>query len=429
MVLETSRFMEQQAQSVAAELAYRPAGCLHEIDCLDKSAEAVSAEIFSIIDRTYPNHVRKVLPEPSIIPRVATHFPLLDDHKTFECLCQEVHQCIGNTWRADASPLSVIGGYVDETCFTDPAKVDLMAAMHVTPKVDGNRVLVVQHKHFGFIAFPFSFAACYNVNVLFDQLEFPNPKEFITTKIPKNTSQSIDILLDAELLVTEKGPTLFIIDFLYLHGVSGKRLPFDKRYLKLIKWFDLIKKKTPKPVMEACRLILKEYTPIDLLPELLPRLEDSSYPIDGIIFQHNDGYHCGLDKKLLKWKPQEDCTVDFRLMNGVFEKNRWTFDVYTTHTSSDKKVSEEPFPGAKAVLSEQEVVQNGIRDSSVCELFLSSKELVGDKVLSTWTFFRTRTDKIRPNKDGIVQEIINMKHLKYDQLCELCSQVEYNGEL
>lgn len=49
---------------------------------------------------------------------------------------------------------------------------------------------------------------------------------------------------------------------------------------------------------------------------MLPHFTSTSCGIDGIIFQHSGFYKYGTDVNLLKWKPRELCTADFRLMNG-----------------------------------------------------------------------------------------------------------------
>lgn len=61
---------------------------------------------------------------------------------------------------------------------------------------------------------------------------------------------------------------------------------------------------------------LKKYEPINRLRSLLPHFSGISCGIDGIIFQHSGFYKYGADVSLLKWKPHELCSADFRLMNG-----------------------------------------------------------------------------------------------------------------
>jgi thymidylate kinase len=427
------RYVEQRAQAEVADRVYKKTGVLHTIDCNAMDARRVWERIHSIIDGLFPTRSRNIsLPFATPIPGYE-QFHLLDDYSDFQQLTKEVHAVIGNTaGRTDSVPLSSIGGYVDESSFATRNEVKKMSSMYVTLKVDGQRFLVVKHAHFGVLGFPFLFTGCYDFNILFDPLAFPSAFEVLGGRHEEATG--IEWMLDAELSTTGGGsahptPLLHIIDFVFFGGKQAKRTPFAERYELLGKWFKAMMESSGEAGTYAS-VVLKKYVPINELPTLLPRMEDAPFAVDGLVFQANSLYKFGLDKFLLKWKPMALCTADFRLMNSREvdqEDGSWTteFDLYTT--DNEREIA---YPGAVGVFSEMEVRGFQLRNSVIAELELVTVKTDTSNTNhpeTVWKLHRLRVDKPRPNKTAVVDSIVNLKHLSYEELLDHCKVLQFTG--
>lgn len=428
------RYVEQRAQAEVADHVYKKIGVLHAIDCNVMDARRAWERIHSIIDGLFPTRSRNIrLPFATPVPGYE-HFYLLDDYSDFQQLTKEVHAAIGNTTgRTDSAPLSSVGGYVDATSFANRNECKKMSSMYVTLKVDGQRFLVVKHSHFGVLGFPFLFTGCYDFNVLFDPLMFPNAYEMLGVR--PDDANGIEWMLDAELSTTGEStpptPILHIIDYVFFGGKQAKRTLFAERYELLNRWFKAMIDGSGEAGAYAS-VVLKQYVPINELPMLLPRMEDAPFAVDGLVFQANSLYKFGLDKLLLKWKPLGLCTADFRLMNGKETVNeadgtRTTeFELYTT--DSDREVV---YPGATGVFSEMEVRGFQLRNSVIAELEMD--QVKADTIASghpetVWKLHRLRADKPRPNKTAVVDSIVHLKHLSYEQLLEQCKALHFTGQ-
>lgn len=444
------RNVEQRAQSEVADRVYKKIGCLYVVDCNEQNVGQVSEHIAQVIDGVFLKRSRYIR-LPHLTPVAGdTRFELISNHEQFTALAREIHVTVGNvSGRIDTAPLSSIGGYVDRRSFEVSSERRHLSSMYVTLKVDGERFLVVKHATYGILGFPFTFAGCFDFSHLFDGFRLPaaEPGEggktkgemvkstesttrnrFYTVKSEKETS--IEWMLDTELTSTaadgKQGATLYIIDYVYFDGRQGKRVPFWERYERLTSWFNEVKPRGEGDM--SLTVQLKVYRPINQLKELLPRLEDSPISIDGVVFQSNSVYKYGLDKALLKWKPKELCTADFRLMGGrQTSSGEWNFDLHTTDTTG-----ESAYPNAIGVFTTMEVEGYQLRNSIIVELMLDTVSAAGTGTTvptTRWLFHRLRTDKPRPNKTLIVKEIISMEHLTYGELLKLCSELKFTGAL
>ncbi|CAC9524516.1 RNA_guanylyltransferase_-_putative [Leishmania infantum] len=423
------RYVEQRAQAEIADRVYKKIGVLHVIDCNALEARRVGDRIYSIIDGLFPKRSRNIRLPPATPVAGYDKFQLLDDYSDFQQLTKEVHAAIGNTsGRTDSAPLSSIGGYVDAGSFANRQECKRMSSMYVTLKVDGQRYLVVKHSHFGVLGFPFAFTGCYDFNVLFDPLMFANAFEMVGDR--QEEANGIEWMLDAEMSTSagessQPQPLLHIIDYVYFGGKQAKRTPFFERYELLREWFRLMVQNSGEAGAYAA-VVLKHYVPINELPKLLPRFEDAPFAVDGIVFQGNTIYKFGLDKFLLKWKPLQLCTADFRLMNGEKTEDGVTvFDLYTTENEQ-----EVPFPGAVGVFTEMQMRAYQLRNSVVVELELADVvERAGPngQPATQWVFHRLRVDKPRPNKTSVVESIVKLKHLTYQELIDHCRVLRFSG--
>ncbi|CAJ1032431.1 Adenylate kinase/AAA domain/mRNA capping enzyme, catalytic domain/mRNA capping enzyme, C-terminal domain containing protein, putative [Leishmania lindenbergi] len=423
------RYVEQRAQAEIADHVYKKIGVLHIIDCNMLEARRVGDRIYSIIDGLFPKRNRSIrLPLATPIAGYEK-FHLLDDYSDFQQLSKEVHAAIGNTsGRTDSAPLSSIGGYIDASSFANRQECKRMSSMYVTLKVDGERFLIVKHSHFGVLGFPFVFTGCYDFNVLFDPLKFPNALEMVGDR--QEEASGIEWMLDAEMTNSNSEPNqpqplLHIIDYVYFGGKQAKRTPFFERYELLREWFRLMVQNSGEAGAYA-PVMLKQYVPINDLPKLLPCFEDAPFAVDGIVFQGNTIYKFGLDKFLLKWKPLQLCTADFRLMNGEKTEDGVTvFDLFTTE--NEQEVS---FPGAVGVFTEMQMHAYQLRNSVIVELELADVvERAGPNGQSAtqWVFHRLRVDKPRPNKTSVVESIVRLKHLTYQELLDHCKVLRFTG--
>uniref|UniRef100_A0A914I8X6 mRNA guanylyltransferase n=1 Tax=Globodera rostochiensis TaxID=31243 RepID=A0A914I8X6_GLORO len=119
-----------------------------------------------------------------------------------------------------------------------------------------------------------------------------------------------DTLVDAEMVIdhaeNREIPRLLIYDLIQFQGQDLRQKPFNVR-------FEMIENELIRPRTEAFKagLLKREAEPIGKLlePGFL-----SCHEVDGLVFQPvNGGYVAGRFDKLLKWKPPEQSTIDFRL--------------------------------------------------------------------------------------------------------------------
>ncbi|CCW62792.1 unnamed protein product [Phytomonas sp. EM1] len=433
--LEQWRHIEKVAHEAAAEKVYRPCGRLVEVNCNTLDKEAASQVIIDAVERFIrdPNRNAVTLPVLSVASANIALPPIVK-YTVVEQLKKAIHVAVGNSaGRTDSSPLCSIGGYVDREFFKNARRNRSFVAhfMNVTLKVDGQRYLVARHREYGFVGFPFIFNCCYNFNNLFVGLELP--QNFVG-------DSPIDVILDAELQVDYQGNTmLHIIDFIYFHGHQAKSISFLDRYQMLKKWIPK-SHHYPTNMESPPHFCLKQYVPINKLHTILKKIDEAPFAIDGIVFQHNEVYRFGMDRYMLKWKPQELCTADFRLDRGLRSENglmrQFQLRVTDSNSKNPESWEEMLFPGAVAVFTSKEVLENHLSEGKIVELCLQKiqKESIvtqdSQSVHCTlWAFHRVREDKPAPNKFSMVKQIVQLSHLTYEELLRETSLVSYVGPL
>ncbi|KEG10974.1 putative RNA guanylyltransferase [Trypanosoma grayi] len=425
------RAVEQKAQAVTANTIYAPIGRLKTIRITDDATiENVFKEIKSTIETELPVDPSGIA-LPSAARREVKGMRLIGDYETYMKLAADVHAAVGNTYgRRDSAPLSSIGAYLDKEYFSYGHKNlrSLLSTFHVTLKADGERYLLVKHKEHGYIGFPAVFTHCYDMNGLFEGVEMrcdlsAESQKAITRK---NLNLPVEFLLDTELVIHDGQPTFYVLDYVYFWGLEAKKIQFESRLKILREYFG-------RMASAARVVLLKDYVPINKLRTLIPKWKDAHLPIDGLVFQHNDTYRIGRDKFLVKWKPVEQCTVDFRLANGVAKGDEWTFELMVSDDATENSgFGEILYPGAVAPLPAAVVKENHLCNGMIVELFLERKETeegASASAATRWSFRGVRNDKPAPNKYSIVKKIVELKHLDLEELTDLCEKVPFYGTL
>ncbi|CBH18513.1 RNA guanylyltransferase [Trypanosoma brucei gambiense DAL972] len=425
------RAVEQKAQAITANTVYAPIQCLKTIRVeSDMTIDDVFNEIKTTIANQLPPDLFN-LQLPREARREVEGTVLVEDYELYMELANDVHTVVGNLrGRRDSAPLSNVGAHLDKEYFSFANKRlrSQLTTMHVTLKADGLRFLVMKHKTRGYIGFPSAFTHCYELNDLFEGVEMA-PKPYTELKKwmnDKSCELPADFLLDTEVVVHEKKPTLYIIDFIYFWGLDGRRMQFEQRLKVLREYFGDMK---PQGQVIA----MKDYVPINKIRTLVEEMKRrTELPVDGLIFQHNGSYRFGSDKFLIKWKPVHLCTVDFRLANGRVENGVWTFDLFVTDDFIEENgFREVAYPGATALIPASVVEENGLQNGMIIEMALSEKESVkktspnAPSEKTRWTFRNARNDKPSPNKYSIVTRICELMHVDLDELVSLCEKVPF----
>lgn len=427
------RLVEQRVQLTAVETIFRPSGCVTCIDCNRLSEEDAFAEIVGCVESQFPRWppCHALIP-PNPFKDSAPVFRLVDDFAVYEPLAREVHRVIDSRGRTTSAPLSTIGGYVDRSNFTDKHKRNLLTIEQVTMKIDGQRFLVALDRRRGAMAFPFMFSCCYQIDELFAGAHFAPLQADGIAPLPDSLkcTSDIEVLLDTEVLLdpfTHK-PVIYVIDTIFFYGERVAQIRFEERYKRLTQWFrEMHERADSASAVAQLSVVLKTYVPINELGTLLPRLEDAPVPIDGIVFQPNDMYHYAQDKRLLKWKPKELCTADFRLSDATPVSGGCKFSLLVSYVGLGGKSEEVPFPLAEGFIDSDSLASNAVGNSSIVELSLRSVENVNGKLATQWVFSRDRSDKPAPNRYDVVSQIIELEHLTYPELVSLCAGVNYVG--
>nr|CAD2151071.1 unnamed protein product [Meloidogyne enterolobii] len=217
-----------------------------------------------------------------------------------------------------------------------------------------------------------------------------------------------ETLVDAEMVIdTFEGkeiPRLLIYDLIYFNNFNMKKEKFSVR-------FEAIEKELISPRIEAFKagIINRDSEPMGVRRKSFWPIEStyklfqpgflgavtSCHEIDGIVFQPvNRHYEPGRFDYLLKWKPPELSTIDFRLeikkIQRPGELTQWVGDLHVLHL-------DRPFGRLLKVTNQMRQY-----DKKIIEC-----KFVRDKGVCGWEFMRERTDKSHPNALSTAESVLN----------------------
>uniref|UniRef100_A0A1I8C0L7 mRNA-capping enzyme n=1 Tax=Meloidogyne hapla TaxID=6305 RepID=A0A1I8C0L7_MELHA len=213
-------------------------------------------------------------------------------------------------------------------------------------------------------------------------------------------------LVDAEMVIDnvegKEIPRLLIYDLIYFNNINLKKEKFSIR-------FKAIDDELIKPRIEALKLGIinrdcqsmgvrrKDFWPIKetykiFQPGFLENVT-SCHEIDGLVFQPvNRPYVAGRYDYLLKWKPPELATIDFRLeikkIQRPGELTEWIGELHVLHLDT-------PFARLLKVTNQMRQY-----DRKIIEC-----KYVREK--GGWEFMRERTDKSHPNAYLTAKSVLN----------------------
>lgn len=416
------RMLEHRAQFDACENVYAPVQCLRRIECDDMTADGIHSIVIAQMKvlQSSPNCGRVPadrLPKPSLHPSLSSAI-MVSNVETFLKLKVDTHAAIDSTLIHHA-PASHMSGVVDGGLAEDRKLRTYFATCWVTLKADGQRLILVKHRSLGLFGFPFAFTACYNFSDYLSEVVWPSPPPEWNPK-----SSEVEFILDCEVIQRPetKRAELFIFDAIFYYGHKGKTTIFSKRLELLTAGFSTL----PKDGV----VHLKQYGLVKDLPQMLPDYHNPPFPIDGVIFQPDSFYVYGKDKHLYKWKPAEQCTVDFRLYAGeepATPGGEWVFEAKVQATKVSSGVEEISMPNVQIRIPDATVIKEGLSDGAIVECIrLEEKQpkKEGKAGVEVWSFYRTRREKVYPNQEEIALTIAKMKPLSYKQLIAFAESVK-----
>ncbi|OIR58611.1 MAG: mRNA-capping enzyme subunit alpha, guanylyltransferase [Amphiamblys sp. WSBS2006] len=208
----------------------------------------------------------------------------------------------------------------------------------------------------------------------------------------KGGQHHTDTLLDTELVEWD-GRVCLVFDIILLNGVFVGGLPLGKR-IKLFTENVLEPCKDKFPFQLEAKLFQFSYHSRYILDEIVPSLKHAN---DGLVFTPvNSRYKSGTCRELLKWKPPEMNTVDFKI--SVEWKER--VPEYALNIAVGK------IHRKFAMLEKTEelsALDSDPPDGKIAECSL---------VDGQWRFLRFREDKTYANDESVVRRI--MKSISED---------------
>jgi len=218
-----------------------------------------------------------------------------------------------------------------------------------------------------------------------------------------------DSLLDGELICEivngKKQFSYLVFDCLLVNGVSILSERFDIRLKHVQNDFitPFLLQKSAFPFEMKIKKMWKSYG----IGEVMKEIGEQSHGNDGLVFTPVDEpYQMGTCDSLLKWKPAELNTVDFKLgcKDGAFEL--FVASSHDTHCFYD----------LLSVRKDQEDELNGL-DNQIIECRLSLKEET-----PKWEYVRPRKDKHMANHESVVKKILDsiQDNVKKEELIAAC---------
>uniref|UniRef100_A0AC34QA70 mRNA guanylyltransferase n=1 Tax=Panagrolaimus sp. JU765 TaxID=591449 RepID=A0AC34QA70_9BILA len=257
----------------------------------------------------------------------------------------------------------------------------------VSWKADGMRYLVLINDENEVFAFD------RDNNVFELPLRFPrhdNLDEHIT-----------DTLLDCEVTLDDQGdgtkrPRMLIYDIIVFQKQEVGKKPFNKRLGFIQQFIDEPRRKAQslgkfKPEVMSVRL--KQFCSLDQTARVYEMNQRTTgHHVDGLIFQpEDDPYTPGRFDRLLKWKPVEESSIDFKMIIKKYELQgqipEYRADLYVLGLPN-------PFAYMKATKSLQAY------DGKIVECRWNFER-------NGWEVMRERTDKSHPNAMKTAISVMN----------------------
>lgn len=413
------RMMEHKAHYDSCTNFYKPVGCLSCIPCdpeNESSSEKTAQEIHEIIMSRLEQAIAsghayipaRNLPAAFFDKTIAS-MNLVSDFSKFNQLKADIAAATQAHF-VDAAPVSSMSGIVDgRRINNDKVHRREFTTCHATPKADGQRLIVVKHKNFGILGLPQMWGCAYDLKVHFAGFQWPALTE---EQLTASASLDVEFVLDCEVVRVKPSepPVVFVFDYIYFYGKRGQDYIFPERLADLRNYAAKFAPRSSPKIFE-----IKEYVPLNELRKLLPDLQSAPFPVDGIVFQHSGKYKVGADKLLYKWKPLEKCTVDYRLF-CIDETDDENIYKAMVGVGKEEQEMDKVQVRIKKIVAERE----NIADGSIVECIKRK----GSAVPSIWTFYKTRSDKLYPNKKEIADAINSAEHMTYEQLLAFCDTVK-----
>ncbi|KAK9722691.1 Dcp1p-Dcp2p decapping enzyme complex alpha subunit [Basidiobolus ranarum] len=238
------------------------------------------------------------------------------------------------------------------------------------------------------------------------ELKFPIPDDSTFTKFHHQTIIDGEIILDKE----DDGkitPRFLAFDLLAIAGKAVIDKPFSKRlgYLRnhVCGPFNHMLKKDPNlsrfmPFTVEAKKMERSYGLEMILKVEVPKLKHES---DGLIFTGVDAdYHIGTCEKMLKWKPPNENSIDFKLVVEPQGNGKPNFNLHVWKGGREYEFF------AQLGLTDDEWIRfrnNRTKlDGRIVEVTYDETHLPPYK----WKFLRFRDDKLHGNHNSVVEKIV-----------------------
>ena len=436
-VEHTRQMAEHRIQYAAVNTVYSPLKILHCVECDNMPKEAITRALDRVIETRYNNSNPATAAAMPATPQVPHHpytqgqCKVVTNYQKFYDLRNQMLWAVHNNAKPPiVCPASLMSGIADRRMFASPKQAKILVNSYATLKADGQRVLLFKHAESGEIyGINGVFHFMYHFTPYFTQFGIvlpPKPEGFV---VPEH---GIEWVIDAECFSVEGKAQIAVFDYLYFYGNMGNEQLFETRLAKLTDFFG---KTTIAPnatgtatLYGPAPLFLKQYLPAPRLKELLPDIKNPPFPIDGVVFQHMGRYKFGRDNAIYKWKPREQCTVDFRLDKSVdpmVPGGEWCF---VPMVGEDKE--EVPWPNAQVRATDADARRCDLCDGTIAEC-VKRAPAAGNattangggavansdpNAFTIWDFVRVRPEKPTPNRMEIAKVVNSMEHMTFDEL-------------
>lgn len=258
----------------------------------------------------------------------------------------------------------------------------------------------------------------------YENLHFPQPGRIEAHH--NNTIVDGELVMDRDRETGKETPSFLVFDCLVMDGKSLMERSLEKRlgYFQqniFVPYKELIRAFPEEVPLMAFQVVMKDmqfsYGIEKMFLNVLPNLKHGN---DGLIFTCvSTPYKCGTDEHILKWKPVEENTVDFKLSLTFHEVEPDEQD--RAEGVTEPYVDYEGVPTAKLLINCQGEGP-GDQYREYAELYLEEEEWdtlksLGDPLTGRivecamdeqgrWRMFRFRDDKHHGNHIKVVENVI-----------------------